>query len=106
MLENFDFSLLESKDFKEDSVRAFIIDKILEALGFVLKNDKKPQKLEMVLSKTLKTQIQIGSNTTIQKDLTPDYMLFVEGKAHCILDAKAPNVKIHKDSKAEKQAKR
>lgn len=105
MLENFDFSLLESKDFKEDSVRAFIIDKILEALGFVLKNDKKPQKLEMVLSKTLKAQIQIGSNTTIQKDLTPDYMLFVEGKAHCILDAKAPNVKIHKDSKAEKQAK-
>lgn len=105
MLENFDFSLLESKDFKEDSVRAFIIDKILEALGFVLKNDKKPQKLEMVLSKTLKTQIQIGSNTTIQKDLTPDYMLFVEGKAHCILDAKAPNVKIHKDSKAERQAK-
>lgn len=105
MLENFDFSLLESKDFKEDSVRAFIIDKILEALGFVFKNDKKPQKLEMVLSKTLKAQIQIGSNTTIQKDLTPDYMLFVEGKAHCILDAKAPNVKIHKDSKAEKQAK-
>lgn len=105
MLENFDFSLLESKDFKEDSVRAFIIDKILEALGFVLKNDKKPQKLEMVLSKTLKAQIQIGSNTTIQKDLTPDYMLFVESKAHCILDAKAPNVKIHKDSKAEKQAK-
>lgn len=105
MLENFDFSLLESKDFKEDSVRAFIVDKILEALGFVLKNDKKPQKLEMVLSKTLKAQIQIGSNTTIQKDLTPDYMLFVEGKAHCILDAKAPNVKIHKDSKAEKQAK-
>lgn len=105
MLENFDFSLLESKGFKEDSVRAFIIDKILEALGFVLKNDKKPQKLEMVLSKTLKAQIQIGSNTTIQKDLTPDYMLFVEGKAHCILDAKAPNVKIHKDSKAEKQAK-
>ncbi len=105
MLENFDFSLLESKDFKEDSVRAFIIDKILEALGFVLKNDKKPQKLEMVLSKTLKAQIQIGSNTTIQKDLTPDYMLFVEGKAHCILDAKAPNVKIYKDSKAEKQAK-
>lgn len=105
MLKNFDFSLLESKDFKEDSVRAFIIDKILEALGFVLKNDKKPQKLEMVLSKTLKTQIQIGSNTTIQKDLTPDYMLFVEGKAHCILDAKAPNVKIHKDNKAEKQAK-
>ena len=27
MLENFDFSLLESKDFKEDSVREFILSK-------------------------------------------------------------------------------
>lgn len=28
MLENFDFSLLESKDFKEDSVREFILSKV------------------------------------------------------------------------------
>ena len=105
MLDDFDFSLLDSEDFKEDSVREFIIAPILAKLGFVVKNDKKPSTLEMALSKTSKTQIQIGSNTTIEKDLTPDYTLFVGGKAHCILDAKAPNVKIHKDSKAEKQAK-
>lgn len=105
MLENFDFSLLENEDFKEDSVRSFIIDELLKALGFVIKNDKKPNPLEISLSKTLKTQIQIGSNKALEASLTPDYMLFVNGKAHCILDAKAPNVKITKDSKAEKQAK-
>lgn len=105
MLNNFDFSLLESEDFKEDSVREFIIAPILAHLGFVAKNPNKPAALEISLSKTAKTSIQIGSNKTIDTDLTPDYMLFVNGKAQCILDAKAPNVKIHKDSKAEKQAK-
>ena len=105
MLNNFDFSLLESEDFKEDSVREFIISPILAHLGFVAKNTNKPAALEMQLSKTAKTSIQIGSNKTIDTDLTPDYMLFVNDKARCILDAKAPNVKIHKDSKAEKQAK-
>ncbi len=102
-MKEFDFVLDE--DFKEDSVREFVIAPLLRQLGFILKSDKKPNALEMTLSKTSKTQIQIGSNKTINTDLTPDYTLFVEGKTHCILDAKAPNIKIHKDSKAEKQAK-
>ena len=105
MLKNFDFSLLESDDFKEDSVREFIIAPILQALGFVVKNPNKPQALEMTLSKTAKTSIQIGSNKSIDTDLTPDYTLFADGKTQCILDAKAPKVPIRKDSKAEKQAK-
>lgn len=100
MLENFDFSLLENEDFKEDSVRSFIIAPLLKALGFVVKNNKKPNPLEISLSKTLKTQIQIGSNKVLETDLTPDYMLFVNGKVHCILDAKAPNVDTSKDSKS------
>ena len=101
----FDFAALENEDFKEDSVRELIVAPLLKSLGFVIKNDKKPNALEMVLSKTSKTQIQIGSNKTINTDLTPDYMLFVEGKTQSILDAKAPHVKIHKDSKAERQVK-
>lgn len=101
---DFDFALLENEDFKEDSVREFIIAPILNALGFTLKNDNAPQALEMQLSKSLKTQIQIGSNKSVDADLTPDYMLFVSGKAHCILDAKAPKIDIGKGSKAEKQA--
>lgn len=103
-LTNFDFTLLDNDDFKEDSVREFIIAPILADLGFVIKNDKSPQKLELVLSKTLKTQIQIGSNKSIDTDLTPDYLLCVDSKAHCILDAKAPKIDISKGSKAQKQA--
>ena len=103
-LQNFDFTLLESEDFKEDSVREFIIAPILADFGFALKNDKSPQKLELVLSKTLKAQIQIGSNKSIDTDLTPDYLLCVDSKAHCILDAKAPKIDIAKGSKAQKQA--
>ena len=103
-LTNFDFALLDNDDFKEDSVREFIIAPILADLGFVIKNDKNPQKLELVLSKTLKAQIQIGSNKSIDTDLTPDYLLCVDSKAHCILDAKAPKIDISKGSKAQKQA--
>ncbi len=103
-LTNFDFALLDNDDFKEDSVREFIIAPILADLGFVIKNDKNPQKLELVLSKTLKTQIQIGSNKSIDTDLTPDYLLCVDSKAHCILDAKSPKIDINKGSKAQKQA--
>ena len=103
-LENFDFGLLENEDFKEDSVREFIIAPILARLGFVVKNDKSPQKLEMLLSKTLKAQIQIGSNKSIDTDLKPDYSLCVSGKNACVLDAKSPKIDISKGSKAQKQA--
>lgn len=102
-LTNFDFALLDNDDFKEDSVREFIIAPILADFGFTIKNDKSPHKLELVLSKTLKAQIQIGSNKSIDTDLTPDYLLCVDSKAHCILDAKAPKIDISKGSKAQKQ---
>lgn len=104
-LQNFDFALLDNEDFKEDSVREFIIAPILARLGFVVKNDKSPQKLEMLLSKTLKAQIQIGSNKSIDTDLTPDYLLCVGGKNACVLDAKSPKIDISKGSKAQKQAR-
>ncbi|MGX3045851.1 DNA methyltransferase [Helicobacter sp. T3_23-1056] len=103
-LKDFDFTLLDSDEFKEDSVREFIIAPILADFGFTIKNDKSPQKLELVLSKTLKAQIQIGSNKSIDTDLTPDYLLCVDSKAYCILDAKAPKIDINKGSKAQKQA--
>lgn len=103
-LKDFDFTLLDSDEFKEDSVREFIIAPILADFGFTIKNDKSPQRLELVLSKTLKAQIQIGSNKSIDTDLTPDYLLCVDSKAYCILDAKAPKIDINKGSKAQKQA--
>lgn len=101
---DFDFTLLENEDFKEDSVREFIIAPLLAKLGFEIKNDKTPQKLEMILSKSKKAEFKIGSNKKLEANLTPDYLLYKNQKIYCILDAKAPNENIQKDSGAYKQA--
>ncbi len=102
MLKHFDFSLLETLN--EISVCQSIIDPILKALGFVLKNPKKPQALEMTLAEGRKTDIQFGTHPQNPVNLIPDYVLYREQKEFCILDAKAPSEKIHKDSKHYKQA--
>ena len=107
MKENFDFAALENEDFKEDSVREFIIAPLLQKLGFALKgSNKQESKLEMVLSMRLSAPTITGSNEKIvfDKNTFPDYVLYVDSKPHCVLDAKAPKVKIDSQSKAERQA--
>ncbi len=99
ILNDFDFSQLDSSEFKEDSVRAFVIDRILEKLGFKSGDSK----LEVRLSQALNDTIVVGSNKQIEATLVPDYTLYVESQVHCVLDAKAPSVSVDKDSKAEKQ---
>ncbi len=102
-LANFDFAVLEDENFKEDSVREFIIAPILKELGFEIKDDKNPKKLEISLSKTKKAEVKIGSNKSFQANLTPDYTLYVNSKIHCVLDAKAPAKSVEKGSEAFKQ---
>lgn len=103
MMLHFDFSKLQEKDFKEDSVREFIIAPLLKALGFVLK-DSTESKLEMVLSLKLTSPTITGSNGKITFTRFPDYVLYVDSEPHCVLDAKAPSVKIDTQSEAERQA--
>ena len=105
MKENFDFATLENENFKEDSVREFIIAPLLQKLGFALKgSNKQESKLEMVLSMRLSAPTITGSNEKIvfDKNTFPDYVLYVDSKPHCVLDAKAPKVKIDSQSKAER----
>ncbi|WP_276891386.1 DNA methyltransferase [Helicobacter japonicus] len=113
---HFDFTALDSEDFKEDSVRELLIALLLKGLGFVPKDfresSKKPKeankdsKLEMALSLKLKSPTILGSNQkiTFDKNTFPDYVLYVDSKPHCVLDAKAPKVEINSQSKAERQA--
>ena len=106
-MNTFDFTTLENEDFKEDSVREFIIAPFLQELGFVLKDSKQSQKnskLEMALSLKLTSPTITGSNEKITFTLFPDYALYVDSKPHCVLDAKAPSVKVDMQSKAERQA--
>ena len=100
---DFDFSLLDNKDFKEDSVREDIIAPLLKELGFESK--KSQEGLTLKRSVKLTSDTILGSNKSIKsKDLIiPDYVLYIEGEVQCILDAKAPTVKIDFYSNAERQ---
>lgn len=100
---DFDFSLLDNKDFKEDSVREDIIAPLLKELGFEAKKS--------IGGLTLKRSVALTSDTYLatkpikSKDLIiPDYVLYIDGKPHCVLDAKKPNVDINSKSKSERQA--
>ena len=103
-VSQFDFTALENKDFKEDSVREFILAPLLQKLGFVNRNLENPKPLELALSLKITTPTILGSNEKITFTRFPDYVLYVDSKPHCVLDAKAPKVEISAQSKAERQA--
>src|ERR1039458_1534033 len=88
-LRDFDFSLLDSPDFKEDSVREEIIMPMLKALGY---SSSGPNKITR--SKALQHPfITIGAKRRpIQ--LIPDYLLSVQDNLTTVLDAKAPGEEI------------
>lgn len=92
----FDFSLLGSPQFKEDSVREEIILPILHALGY------SPGGLNQIIrSKTLQHPfVNIGSKKR-KITLIPDYLLAVENKPAWILDAKAPGGEISSGENVE-----
>jgi hypothetical protein len=83
---DFDFSRLDSPDFKEDSVREVLILPLLYELGY--------EELHIVRSKSLKHPfVNIGSQKR-RVTLVPDYLLKVENTYAWVLDAKAPNQEI------------
>lgn len=85
-LDDFDFSLLESSDFKEDSVREEIIKPILNALGYSVSGKDKIER-----SKKLRHPfVKVGSGKR-QITIFPDYLLKANGKYICVLDAKGPD---------------
>ncbi|MDR1941378.1 MAG: type I restriction enzyme HsdR N-terminal domain-containing protein [Endomicrobium sp.] len=75
--------LFGNPDFKEDSVREVVISPLLEALGYRQEN--------IVRSKAVK--FKAGSQ---KKEITliPDYILEINGKYACVLDAKSPKENI------------
>ncbi|TAE17862.1 MAG: DNA methylase [Bacteroidetes bacterium] len=93
LFANFDFRLLNSPDFKEDSVREVIILPILQHLGYMNTN--------IVRSKALKHPfLKIGSKQR-PINLVPDYLLKVEENYAWVLDAKAPNEDIAQGGNVE-----
>jgi len=83
LYQNFDFTQLDSPDFKEDSVREVLILPLLKRLGY---GDE-----QIIRSKSLQHPfIKIGSKKR-PVNLVPDYLLQVADNYAWVLDAKAPH---------------
>lgn len=89
IFSNFDFTLLDSPDFKEDSVREELVSPLLNALGYSAKGEFKIHRSKSFQHPFVKT----GSGKHELKSV-PDYLLEAKGKYVWVLDAKSPNEEI------------
>ena len=80
-----------------------LISRLLKNLNFVFKDIDKEAYLQVALAKKITSATITGSNEKIILNRYPDYILYLDKKAHCVLDAKASDVDIGVNSKAEQQ---
>lgn len=88
-LEDFDWTLLDSQDFKEDSVREEIIHPLLKALGYAASGPNR-----ITRSKGLEHPFLTVGSKKKPITLIPDYLLTVDGNFTFVLDAKSPDEEI------------
>lgn len=89
LYKDFDFNLLNTPDFKEDSVREELVLPLLKNLNY-----KSTGRNKIIRSKTLEHPfVKIGSGKR-KINIIPDYLLEVAGKYAWVLDAKSPDEEI------------
>ena len=88
-LQDFDFGLLDSPLFKEDSVREEIILPILHTLGYTAKGPNK-----IIRSKQLEHPFLTTGSKRNPVTLIPDYLLTAGENFAFVLDAKGPDEEI------------
>jgi DNA modification methylase len=86
LFSDFDFSSLDSPNFKEDSVREDLITPILKELGYSSQSENK-----IVRSKKVRHPFVTVGSKELPLTNFPDYLLEVDGKYAWVIDAKAPN---------------
>jgi hypothetical protein len=89
MFEDFNFRLLDSPEFKEDSVREELITPILHKLGYRAGGD-----FQIIRSKALTHPFVLIGTVERKIIITPDYLMQVYEDFAWILDAKHPNQNI------------
>lgn len=92
----FDFSLLNSPAFKEDSVREELVVPLLRALGYGVTGTNLIHRSKSVTHPFVK----VGTKKRKLKNF-PDYLLEVNGKYAWVLDAKKPNEEIKTGERVE-----
>ena len=93
---DFDFSVVDDPDFREDSVREVLLVPLLSSLGFT---EKEPYRI--IRSRPINhPYVYIG---TAKKNITiiPDYLLQRDGENAWVLDAKAPGENINSGKNVE-----
>lgn len=96
IFENFDFSVLEDPEFKEDSVREELILPIVKSLGYQVSGDSR-----VVRSRSLvHPYVALGSQQR-KVSIVPDYLFLSDGKPYWVLDAKSPSEEITKSKHVE-----
>ncbi|OLO04771.1 type I restriction enzyme HsdR N-terminal domain-containing protein [Salinicola socius] len=85
MFEDFDFSALDSGEFKEDSVREEIIAPILKKLGFMAYGGNRIQRSKNLIH----PYVMIGSKKH-KIHIVPDYTLYVDDEPVAVIEAKGP----------------
>ena len=93
MFQNFNFQLLDTSDFKEDSVREALIMPILTRLGY---SHSTPD-AQIVGEKQLVNPFYKSGSKKVKINHYPDYLLQTNGLSICVLDAKSPVQKLEDD---------
>lgn len=96
LFSSFDFSLLDSSEFKEDSVREEIVLPVLKALGYAASGHNR-----IVRSKAVSHPfVMVGAK---RRNLTnfPDYLLQAGNRNAWVLDAKSPDEEIKEGKNRE-----
>ncbi|MBG1269282.1 type I restriction enzyme HsdR N-terminal domain-containing protein [Nostoc sp. WHI] len=86
---DFDFKLLNSPDFKEDSVREELITPLLHALGYQAQGE-----FQIIRSKSLLHPFVMIGSKKHKVNIVPDYLLRIKNKFAWVLDAKRPDQNI------------
>jgi DNA modification methylase len=86
LFSDFDFSSLDSPNFKEDSVREDLIMPILKELSYSSQSENK-----IIRSKKVRHPFVTVGAKELPLTNFPDYLLEVDGKYAWVIDAKAPN---------------
>jgi len=96
MLKDFDISILNDPEYKEDSVREDIIAPILKKLGY-----SSSSKNKIIRSRTLvHPYVSIGSKQN-KINIIPDYILEIDNTTQVVIDAKSPHVSLEQSKHTE-----
>ncbi|MEZ9593826.1 hypothetical protein AB4298_04245 [Shewanella sp. 10N.261.52.F9] len=96
MFNEFDFTLLDDPDFKEDSVREELVIPLIRKLGYSATSPNK-----IVRSKSLiHPYVAIGSKQR-KVSIIPDYLFHCDNSPFWVLDAKSPTEDIIKSKHVE-----